>query len=129
MSTVPHNALDAADAQSAAGILRLQDLNLDVAIRHFEVAADGLGARRPLSAELTNMVYQLAALTTELFPGNLSIETGIDPENRDDVCLLFQVDAGGNVDEILALHDQWHRRLLSVAPQWPGLFRLSIDAR
>lgn len=43
--------------------------------------------------------------------------------------MLFQAEASGSVEEILAVHNQWHWRLLSIAPNWPGLFRLSIDAR
>lgn len=74
------------------------------------------------------MVDQSAGVARELFPGKLTVQTGVDPEMRDDVCLLFQVDAAGTVEEILALEDVWLRRVISIAPRWSGLFRLSIDA-
>jgi hypothetical protein len=130
MSTVPHDVPDAINAKSPTTVLHEmgRDPDLDAAVRHFASTADGLAARRPASDELTKMIYQLAALTRALFPGKLVVETGVDPEIRDDVCLLFQADASGSVGEILSLNDQWHRRALSIAPEWPGLFRLSIDA-
>ena len=129
MSTLPHNAPDAGTADRPATVSPPATAReLDAVIRHFEATADGLGAPRPGSDELTTMAYQVADFTRELFPGRLIVETGVDPEIRDDVCLLFQVAATGSVDEIVALDGRWHRRLLPVAPKWPGLFRLSIDA-
>lgn len=131
MSTLPHNPPDAAKAHAAAPVLQAMasGLDLDAAVRHFVATADGLGASRPASDELTTMVYEVAAFTRELFPGKLGVETGVDPEIHDDVCLLFQVEANGTVEEILALEDAWLRRVIPLAPQWPGLFCLSIDAR
>lgn len=128
MSTVPH---DATNAKSPTTVLHemARDLDLDAAVRHFAATADGLGAPRPSSDELTMMIHHVAVLTKELFPGKLVIETGVDPESRDDVCFLFQIEAGGSVDEIVALNRQWHLGLLPIAPQWPGLFCLMIDAR
>ena len=130
MSTLPENAAEAGNAQTTGAVLRqtASEVDIEAAMRHFASTADGLGSRRPASDELTKMIFQLTAVTRELFPGKLLVETGVDPEIRDDVCVLFQAEASGSVDEILALHDQWHRRALSIAPEWPGLFRLSIDA-
>lgn len=102
-------------------------LDLDAAVRHFAATADGLGAPRPGSDDIAKMVRQVAAMTLELFPGRLVIDTDVDPEIRDDVCLLFQVDASGSVREIVATESQWHHRLVSIAPMWPGLFCLSVD--
>ncbi|HET6881810.1 MAG TPA: hypothetical protein VFI31_16720 [Pirellulales bacterium] len=131
MSTLPHNLPDAAKPQTAAAVLRetASGLEVDAAIRDFIATADDLRASRPPSEELAKMANQVAAITRELFPGKLAIETGVDPEIRDDVCLLFQIEASGSVEEILVRHDQWHRRVLPLAPKWPGLLRLAIDAR
>lgn len=129
MSTVPHNAPRTADVELPASVIPAGGCDLEAAIRHFEATADGLGARRPPSGELAKMTNQVVGFTRELFPGKLIVDTDVDPEVRDDACLLFQVEASGTVDEILAIEDAWLRRLIALAPQWPGLFRLSIDAR
>lgn len=104
-------------------------LGLDTAVRHFSATADGLGAPRPADDELAKMAQQAAIMTLELFPGRLAVDTDVDPEIRDDVCLLFQVEANGSVEAVVATEREWHRRLVSISPQWPGLFCLSVDAR
>lgn len=130
MSTYPHNAPDAGTVDRPAVVSPPATAReLDAAIRHFEATADALGAPRPASDELAKMVYQVATITRELFPGKLVVETDVDPECRDDVCLLFQVEATGSVEQIVTLNDRWHRHLLPLAPKWPLLFCLSIDAR
>lgn len=131
MSTMPQNAPDTTSGANAPAVVRAaeRDVDIDAEVRHFADTADGLGAPRPASDELGKMVVQVAALTSELFAGGVAVETNVDPEMRDDVCLLFRVESNGSVEEIVALDKQWHRGLLSIAPQWPGLFCLSIDAR
>lgn len=128
MSTVPHHAAIAANADVPPSMTAPGGREFQAAIEHFITTADALGAPRPASEELTKMIDQIAGLARELFPGKLAVQTGVDPEMRDDVCLLFQVDAAGTVEEILALEDVWLRRVNSTAPRWSGLFRLSIDA-
>lgn len=128
MSTVPHHAAGAANAEVPLSMTAPGGRDFQAAIDHFVTTADALGAPRPASEELTKMVDQSAGVARELFPGKLTVQTGVDPEMRDDVCLLFQVDAAGTVEEILALEDVWLRRVISIAPRWSGLFRLSIDA-
>lgn len=129
MSTVPHNAATAAHAATPPATTAPGGRVFKAAIQHFIDTADALGAPRPGSKELLELVDQIAGFAHELFPGKLVVETGVDPEMRDDVCLLFHVDAAGTVEDVLALEDAWLRRVISIAPGWPGLFRLSIDAR
>jgi hypothetical protein len=74
------------------------------------------------------IAYQIAGFARELFPGKITVETGVDPEMRDDVWLRFEVEAAGTVEEVLALEDAWLHRVTSIAPECSGLFRLSIDA-
>jgi hypothetical protein len=78
---------------------------------------------------LANLTNHVVSFTRELFPGKLVVETDVDPEMSDEVCLLFQVEAAGSVKEILGIEDAWVRRLIALAPQWPGLFCLFIDAK
>lgn len=128
MSTVPYHAAGAANAEVPPSMTAPGGRDFQAAIEHFITTSDALGAPRPASEELTKMIDQSAGLARELFPGKLALQTGVDPEMRDDVRLLFQVDATGTVEEILALEDMWLRRVISIAPRWSGIFRLSIDA-
>lgn len=130
MSTLPHNTPNAGNVHYQAQVRpAAMPQELDAVVRHFVATTDGLGAPRPSSDELLRWTQQVAAVTAELFSGKLAIETGVDPEIRDDVCLLFQVETSGSVEDIVALNNAWHRHVVSVAPQWPGLFCLSINAQ
>jgi hypothetical protein len=129
MSTMPHSSPEAANTNIPTSVLRLAEHRLDVAVRDFEAVAASFGAPMPASDELLKLTRQVAALTTELFRGEFTVEIDVDPEIRGDICLLFQVTASGSVEAIAALDQQWHRRVTSIALKWPGLFSLSIDAR
>ena len=129
MSTLPHNASDAVNAEARTAVTHLSGGDLEAAVQHFITTADALGAPRPDPDELRKMVHQAADWAREVFPRKLTIDTGVDPEIHDDVCLLFHVEAAGAIEEILALEDAWLRRVTPITKQWPGLFRLSIDAR
>lgn len=128
MSTLLHNP-PAANVESPASVAPTTTWNVDAAVRHFVATADGLGAPRPASDELLEMVHQVAAFTRDLFPGKMIVETGVDPEIREDVCFLVHVEADGAVGEILALEDAWVRRAAPILRQWPGLFCLMVDVR
>lgn len=131
MSTVPQSAAGAARVATPSTISPGIgcDLDVDEAVRHFVATADGLGAPRPAADEMLAMTHQMAAFARDRFCGKLLIDTSVDPEAKDDVCILFHVEVAGTVDEIVALYDAWARRAVSVAPRWPGLFCLSIEAR
>lgn len=128
MSTLPHDSPDVA-AEAQAAMVAPVRCDFNAPIQHFATITDALGTPRPSTEELPKLVDKIAAFTRELFPGNLAVEISIDPEVRDDVCLLFQVNAAGTIAEILARESRWLRMVSSLAPQWPGLFCLSIDAR
>ena len=129
MSTLPHNAPDTAHTDQQGAVVPIAAPDLDAAVRHFVATADALAAPRPTTEELRTWIRQVADITRELFPGKLVVETGVDPEIREDVSLLIQVEVRGSIEEIMALDEQWHRRVVSVAPKWSGLFRLFFDAR
>ena len=128
MSILPRDPTGAAHAEARATVLPARR-DLDQVLRDFEATAEHLHSSRPSAVELNHLCRQIAAMTTELFPGEIALETRVDPEIADDLYLVFEVRASGSIDEIVARDEQWHRRLLSIARNWPGLFRLSIDAR
>ena len=129
MSTVPHHAANAANAGVPPATTAPSGHDVKAAIEHFIIMADALGAPRPPSDELIKLANQMAGIAREMFPGKLAIETAVDPEMSDDVCLVFQVEAAGTVEEILALEDAWLHRVIAIAPRWLALFRLSIGVR
>lgn len=129
MSTLPHDPVDTAKVDRQTAISSAARCDLAEVVREFDAAAKRFAAAHPARADLSDLFRKVVAFTTELFPGDMSVETRVDPEIPDDLYLVFEVSATGSVDEIVARDEQWHRRLLSVARPWPGLFRLSIDAR
>ena len=129
MSTVPHNPTDSAHSEGQAAIPPSFRVDLDEAVRRFEAAAENLGVERPSSVELRRLCDQVMSFTAELFPGAMDVEVRVDPEIADDLYFVFEVLAAGSADEIVERDAEWHRRLVGVARRWPGMFRLSVDAR
>lgn len=128
MSTQPRNAADSAHTYEQAAVVPSAGGDLDAAVRNFVETADAMGASRPATSELHGWMRQVADITRELFPGKFVVETGVDPEISDDVSLLIQVESTGGIDEIMALDARWRLGVFPIAPKWPGLFCLLIDA-
>lgn len=127
MSTVPRNPTDP-DVQAQAAIVMARSAVEDAA-SGFESAAEKLGIDCPPAVELRQLCRQVAGFTAELFPGAMDVEVRVDPEIADDLYFVFEVLAAGSADEIVERDAEWHRRLVGVARRWPGMFRLSVDAR
>jgi hypothetical protein len=128
MSTLPRDPTDATHAKAITTVLPAR-IELAQVVGEFEAVAERLAIARPSVPELHELSRQVACLTMELFPGEMEVEVRGDPEIPNDLYLVFEVRANGRIDDIVACDEQWHRRLLSISRNWPGLFRLSIDAR
>lgn len=133
MSTAPHNSPETAKIETHVTVPsedrgEVDASGLDAAVLRFEAAAKSLKVNRPPQPELKQLCLRVAAFTSELFPGDLAVEIRVDPEIADDLYFVFEVRATGSLEEIVARDEQWHRRLVSIGRDWPGLFRLSIDA-
>lgn len=126
MSTLPH---DSADAQQRTPVMPTAVHDLDGVAGEFEIAAKSLGVQRPSTTELHGLCRQVAAFTTDLFPGKLIVKIGNDPEVTDDLYFVFEVGATGGINDIAARHDEWHGRVCQLPITLPGLFRLSIAVR
>lgn len=120
--------MHAANAPAPATVLPARS-ELDLALRRFESAAEHLGVHRPPAIELDRLCREIATFTRELFPGAIGVDVRVDPEIPDDLYFVFEVAAVGNFEDIVQRDEEWHRRSVAVARHWPGLFRLSIDAR
>lgn len=130
MSTLPHDPGHASRSEVHAPVrlAAYYEQTVDEAVHEFESGAEWLGIPRPPTAELRDVCRQVAAFTAELFPRGVSIKVRNDPEITGDLYFVFEVADVGSVDEIVARHDDWHRRLVDLRGRQPGLVRLSIHA-
>ena len=78
----------------------------------------------PLTPELQSKII---ALSQELFPGPVSIQTEFDPEFPDDQWHAVEVEAYGEFREILDRELLWHDKVWELLGKDIGLqFRLSV---
>ncbi|HEY2412639.1 MAG TPA: hypothetical protein VGI40_10375 [Pirellulaceae bacterium] len=67
-------------------------------------------------------------MTAEVFPNaNVSVLEESDPEIENDEHFAVSVRTPGTVDEVVALHGEWHRRLRQVAPETASFYCLLLD--
>ncbi len=74
------------------------------------------------------MVERVLAFTREIFPGEIRVYAAEDPEIPGDRYHVFEVTTKGDVDELPAWDDQWHRRLCQLPDRIPGRYRLCVVA-
>jgi hypothetical protein len=83
----------------------------------------------PLGGGQPTGLDAVLAMTRELFPGQVVVRRKSDPEIADESYYSLGVQVKGSVEEIVAKDSLWHRRLLEIAPEPVGLYRLSMDVR
>jgi hypothetical protein len=70
-------------------------------------------------------LFRLVEITTELF-GTVTLKHDYDPEYPSDRYLVFCVTVSADRERILALEDEWTRRVAKVEPKWEA-FRLFVE--
>lgn len=65
--------------------------------------------------------------TRGLFGDSVHMVLEDDPETPDDLCIVFEARTRGEVDEVLAMEDQWHGRCIELAGKDAVFFRLRVD--
>jgi hypothetical protein len=66
--------------------------------------------------------------TQQLFPkASISVTEESDPEIEDDEYFSVLVQTPGTVDEVVALHREWHNRIRHVAPETASFYCLLLD--
>lgn len=68
-------------------------------------------------------------LTQRMFPGPVAAQVVADPEWPDDRCLVLDVEASGEFQEILQRECAWHRQLQRLIPGRLEVVALSIMPR
>jgi len=67
-------------------------------------------------------------MTAELFPkARIVVSEESDPEVDDDEYFAVLVETPGSVDDVVALHREWHDRIGSIAPETANFYRLLLD--
>lgn len=77
-------------------------------------------------AGLGSQFARVREFTTRMFPGNVSVEMGADPECPHERFVLFQVTAAGEVEELIRSQQLWNRGVLRLAPDALNSFRIAI---
>lgn len=68
---------------------------------------------------------KIAAMTRQLFGGQVTINSERDPETNDEYFVVY-AEAQGEVDELAELDHQWHRRIGELAGNSVKPFCLSL---
>jgi len=71
---------------------------------------------------------EIARITKELFPGEVTVKVTHDPEYPQDAVTVVHAQASGAIQEIEDRRIQWHRRLRDLSPNL-GLLPLRLTHR
>lgn len=105
------------DVQRELDEIKLRVAGVEQAVRHI---------RTDEEKKCCDQVDAILAFTKDMFQGDVRVVDTDDPEIAGRRYFVFEVTTKGSVDELVALDDQWHRRLCQVAERNPGRFALSI---
>ncbi len=87
-------------------------------------------ARPGLSmSSLTALIPDVQRITQELFPGPFSWGDESDPEFPDDTYVVVNVEATGDIEDVVRRRCQWHERVRALSADLFGKLRLSIIPR
>ena len=69
--------------------------------------------------DLAIVIAEVRAITQELFPGKCEFTSEFDPEYPDDRYVVVNVEASGELKEIVDRECRWHER---IRQRWPNLW-------
>ena len=128
MSTLPRGSHNAVDTPYQAAVpLAPFPLDYEPAVREFERAAKALSSGPPSEDELRHFCRQIAALTADLFPGEIAVKVKNDPELAGDLYIVFHVATASNLEEIMTRSREWYLSVRGLAGRWSDMFCLSFD--
>jgi hypothetical protein len=78
---------------------------------------------------LTALMPEVKRITQEVFPGPFSWNVEFDPEYPDDTYVLVNVEATGEMQDVVRRQCHWHERMRAVSVDLFGKLRLSIVPR
>ncbi len=83
-------------------------------------------AQGPAELLEDELVPHIIEVCKELFPGEVAVESMIDPSEPGDPWLSFGVVAKGEIPAILKRELEWHERVFQLTSNHSGKYRLSI---
>ncbi|MBI3466915.1 MAG: hypothetical protein HY000_28205 [Planctomycetes bacterium] len=114
----------------AAEIRTLRDEHEQVRDRLSEIERRAFrSTQTPNGFDMLEALQKVESMTRQIFSGEVTMEEREDPEIPNDRHFAFCVVDTGNIEDILARHNEWHARLDEVPVELRGMFCLSIDAR
>lgn len=81
--------------------------------------------RLPDDLESSEEYRNVLAMTQRLFPGPVEVRREQDPEFPEEY-VVFDVQAHGNLKQVMALDREWHRECGELAPATWYLYRLDF---
>ena len=88
----------------------------------------GIGVRcGQLADNLTPWMSAVNRITEELFPGPFSCQDEFDPEYPDETYVVVNVEATGELREVVRRQRKWHDRIRALSPELFGKLLLSIS--
>lgn len=71
-------------------------------------------------------IYTIMDITREMFPGQVAVEIGHDPEWPEDRYITFIVEVRGEMKDFVAKHLEWHDRITDFVGERPEAIGLSF---
>lgn len=84
-----------------------------------------------LAAELglEDRLDAILNITREMYPGNVSLETGCDPESPEDCWITFHVEDDRETQQSIDWQLEWRRRVFELVQDCPRVICLSVMPR
>ena len=79
------------------------------------------------ATSLTTWMCGVQQITEELFPCPFSFGEEFDPEYPDDTYVVIDVEATGDMRDVIRRQREWHERIRALSPELSGKLRLSIS--
>ena len=74
------------------------------------------GRNNPTTPDIHRLKDKIVRITQEFFPGEVSIEIMNDSEYPDDSFHVVEVEATGEIRDIVARRVKWHQRIGELSP-------------
>jgi hypothetical protein len=78
---------------------------------------------------VTSVTEEIIRLSRSLFPGPVSHENAVDPEDTSHHYMVFDVSSAGEYADYRDRIIEWHDRVDEIAPNNGGQFRLIVHPR
>jgi hypothetical protein len=114
------------DREASARPATIRPVSLEMSEDAFNELRSSLKNQMQLVAVVGRMIA-LRAIAAELFLGDIQVNLECDPEIENAMCVVFRVQADGELSEIAERRREWYRRTFGLLGLSSSKLRLSID--